>query len=139
MKRFAIIFITLSIVFSIFTTSAEALTVPRKFKNCPQTKQDGITYVLYKKYAIVARTPNRKHITVPNTIKYKNKKYLVRAIWDETFKLNNNLRYIDIKATQLECIEDPAIFDNHKIKVTVHDKSTYNWLKRYGSNVVYKR
>lgn len=139
MKRFAIIFITLSIVFSIFTTPAEALVVPRKFKKCPQIKQDGITYILYGKCAIVARTPNRKRITIPNTIKHKGKKYLVRAIWDKTFELNNRLRYIDIKATQLECIEDPAIFDNHKIKVTVYDKGTYNWLKCYGSNVMYKR
>jgi hypothetical protein len=42
---------------------------------------------------------------------------------------------IDLRAKYLECIEDPAIFDNHRIKVIAHDNSTYKWLKRSGVNV----
>ena len=133
MKRFASIFAILALILTIFTTPAHAM--PNKFKNCPTTKQNGITYILYKKCAIVKRTPNRKTVVIPNTIKVKGKKYCVRAIWDNTFERTPKLRVVNLKAKNLECIEDPAIFTNHKIKVITHDKFTYDWLKRGGVNV----
>lgn len=134
MKRFASILTTLSLILAIFTTPAHA--IPRKFKNCPQVKQDGITYLLYDKCAIVTKTPNRRTITIPHKIKAKGKTYTVRSIWENTFERNKSLRVIDLRAKYLECIEDPAIFDNHRIKVIAHDNSTYKWLKNNDVNVI---
>lgn len=137
MKRFASILATIAIVLVVFATPAHAM--PNKFKNCPQAKQNGITYVLYKRCAIVRKTPNQKRIVIPNTIKVKGKVYCVRSVWDHTFECNSKLRVVDLKAKNLECIEDPAIFVNHKIKVVAHDVSTYKWLKRNHVNVTLKR
>lgn len=136
MKRLVNLIVALTFIFTVFTTPAHAM--PNKFKNCPRTKQDGITYILYGNGAIVYQTPKRNTITIPNTIKVKNKTYVVKAIWDRTFELNKSLRIVNLKAKNLECIEDPAIFTNHNIKVNVWDKSTYNWLKRGGVNVIKK-
>lgn len=137
MKRFASILATITLIFAIFTTPAHAM--PVKFRNCPTTKQNGITYILYKKCAIVKHTPNRKTVVIPNTIKVKGKKYCVRSVWDRTFEMTPKLRVVDLRATNLECIEDPAIFDNHNIKVIAHDVLTYKWLKNNHVNVTFKR
>lgn len=137
MKRFASIFTTLVLVFAIFTTPAHA--IPNKFKGCPNVKQNGITYLLYKRCAIVRRTPNQKTVVIPNKIKVKGKVYTVRNIWDHTFEVTPKLRVVDLRATDLEAIEDPAIFKNRKIKVIAHDVSTYKWLRRGGVNVTLKR
>lgn len=134
MKRFASVLATLALILAIFTTPAHA--IPRKFKNCPQVKQDGITYLLYDKCAIVTKTPNRRTITIPHKIRTKGKTYTVRSIWGGTFERNKSLRVVDLRAKYLECIEDPAIFDNHRIKVITHDNGTYKWLKRNGVNVI---
>ena len=136
MKRFATILTTIALILAIFVTPAQAM--PNKFKDCPQVKQNGITYLLYKECAIVRKTPNRKIVTIPNKIKVNGKKYVVRAIWDHTFEMTPKLRKINLKATSLECIEDPAIFKSRKIKVVAHDSFTYNWLKRNNVNVIYK-
>jgi hypothetical protein len=136
MKRFASILATFALIFTIFATPAHAIST--RFKNCPTTKQNGITYILYKKYAIVKRTPNRKTVVIPNTIKVKGKKYCVSSVWEGTFEKTPKLRVVDLKATNLECIEDPAIFDNHNIKVIAHDALTYKWLKRNHVNVTFK-
>lgn len=137
MKRFASILATIALVLVVFATPAHAM--PNKFKNCPQTKQNGITYVLYKRCAIVRKTPNQKQIVIPNAIKIKGKVYCVCSVWDHTFECNSKLRVVDLKAKNLECIEDPAIFKNHEIKVITHDVSTYKWLKRGHVNVTLKR
>lgn len=137
MKRFTSILATFALIFAIFATPAHA--IPTRFKNCPTAKKNGITYILYKKYAIVKRTPNRKTVVIPNTIKVKGKKYHVSSVWEGTFEKTPKLRVVNLKATNLECIEDPAIFDNHNIKVIVHDADTYKWLKRGGVNVILKR
>ena len=137
MKRFGFVLVLAALLCALIPSQADAM--PRKFKNCPTTKQDGITYRLWDRCAIVERTPNRKNITIPNSIRYKNKTYRVTAIWDGTFYHNSALRNLNIKATNLECIEDGAIFKRRYIKVTVHDRGTYNWLKRGGVNVTLKR
>lgn len=113
-----------------------AHAIPKKFRNCPNIQQDGITYLLYGNSAIVRKVPNKENIVIPNRITYRKKKYVVAAIWDGTFCKATRLRKVDIKAAQLETIEDPAIFENRRIKVVVHDKATYQWLLRGGVNVV---
>lgn len=137
MKRFASIFVVIILVLAVFTTPAHA--IPAKFKGCPTVKQNGITFMLYKRCAIVRKTPNQKRVVIPNTIKVKGKTYCVRSVWDHTFEMTPKLRVVDLKATSLECIEDPAIFDNHNIKVIAHDAFTYKWLKRNHVNVTFKR
>lgn len=132
-KLVSIVIAAVLAISAAFPARAEA--IPSKFRNCPSVQQNGITYLLYKNLAIVRKTPNRETVTIPNTIKVRGKKYLVRAIWDHTFEMTPKLRTIKLKATSLECIEDPAIFTNHKIKVVAYDKSTFKWLKRSGVNV----
>lgn len=136
MKRLASILVALVLVLAVFVTPAHA--IPAKFKGCLTVKQDGVTYMLYKRCAIVRKTPNQKRVVIPNTIKVKGKTYCVRSVWDHTFECTPKLRVVDLKATNLECIEDPAIFDNRNIKVIAHDKMTYKWLKRNHVNVTYK-
>lgn len=137
MKRFASILATLALILAIFTTPAHAM--PKKFKGCPSVQQNGITYMLYKNCAIVRKTPNRHTVVIPNTIKVNGKTYGVRSVWDHTFEMTPKLRKVDLRAIDLEAIEDPAIFTNHKIKVIAHDRLTFNWLKRNHVNVTYKR
>lgn len=135
MKRFARILAILVLALAMFATPAHAM--PYKFRHCPQVKKNGITYVLYKRCAIVRKTPNRETVTIPNTIKVKGKRYCVRAIWDHTFEMTPKLKTVNLKAKNLECIEDPAIFENHNIEVITHDVFTRKWLKRSGVNVIH--
>lgn len=111
---------------------AEAMAV--KFRKCPTVNQNGITYRLYQRYAIVERTPNRQSVTIPNTIKAGGKTYTVTAIWDKTFSRTPKTQRVILKARNLETIEDPAIFKG-KISVTAYDRTTYKWLKREGVKV----
>lgn len=113
-------------------TTAEAM--PAKFRKCPTVTQNGITYRLYQRYAIVQATPNRKSVTIPNAIKTGGKSYTVSAIWDRTFSRTPKTRRVILKARNLETIEDPAIFRG-KISVTAYDRATYAWLKRGGVKV----
>lgn len=112
-----------------------AQAIPRKFRNCPKVSQNGITYLLYQRAAIVTRTPNRQSVTIPDTIRHSGKTYTVRSIWDHTIEMCPKIKRIILKARSLEAIEDPAIFENHSIKVVAYDRSTYAWLKRSGVNV----
>lgn len=137
MKRFISALTVLVLALTMFATPAHALA--NKFKGCPNVKKDGITYLLYKRCAIVRKTPNQRKVTIPNSIKVGRKRYYVRAIWDHTFESTPKLRVVNLKATDLECIEDPAIFKNPKIKVIAHDRFTYKWLKRGHVNVTFKR
>lgn len=132
MKRL-VKFMALFAILTALLVPTEALAIPKKFKDCPTTRQDGVTYLLYKSHAIVTKTPNQKKVTVPYSVKYKGKKYAVKAIWDGTFSKNGKLKQVDLKC-DLETIEDPAIFDRG-IKVTVHHKSMYKWLKAEGVKV----
>lgn len=137
MKRLVSALAALVLTLTMFATPAQA--IPNKFKGCLEVKKDGITYLLYKRCAIVRKTPNQRKVTIPNSIKVGHKRYHVRAIWDHTFEMTPKLRVVNLKATDLECIEDPAIFKNHKIKVVAHDQFTYKWLKRSHVNVTFKR
>ena len=111
-------------------TPSPAQAIPRKYRNCPTTKQNGITYLIYKRYAIVERTPDRKTVTIPDAIKHDGSSYAVSAIWDGTFSKSKKLQKIVLKCRHLESIEDAAIWDNARLTVIVQDKSIYQWLKR---------
>lgn len=111
---------------------AEAMAV--KFRKCPTVKQNGITYRLYQRYAIVEKTPNRRSVTIPDRIKTGGKTYTVTAIWDGTFSKCPKTKRVILKARHLETIEDPAIFSG-RISVTAYDRTTYKWLKRGGAKV----
>lgn len=115
-------------------TPRPAEAMAKKFRKCPTVTQNGITYRLYKRYAIVQATPNRKSVTIPNTVKAGGKAYTVTAIWDGTFSKCPKTQRVILKARNLEVIEDPAIFRG-KISVTAYDRSTYAWLKRGGVKV----
>lgn len=88
-------------------TPEPAEAMPRKFRKCPNVKQNGITYLLYKRYAIVTKCPARKSVTIPDTIKHSGTRYTVRAIWDGA--TSKQTRRIVIKAHHLEVIEDARI------------------------------
>jgi len=111
-------------------TPEPAEAMPAKFRKCPKVTQNGITYLLYKRCAIVTRTPNRSSITIPHSIRHAGKSYTVRNIWDHTIEECPKIRRIVLKARDLEAIEDPAIFENRRILVICYDRSTYQWLKR---------
>ena len=66
----------------IAATPKPAEAMPAKFRKCPQVEQNGIKYLLWKRCAIVTRTPNRASVTIPHTIKHDGKTYTVRSIWN---------------------------------------------------------
>lgn len=110
---------------------------PEAMQGDPTTKQNGITYLLHDS-AIVIETPNRKSVTIPDSIKYEGKRYPVAAIWDGTFSATPKLRRVILKATELETIEDLAIYDG-KIEVICSDRATYEWLKEVGVKAKYRK
>lgn len=132
LKRFISFVLAIGILTS---TTTNAYAIPNKFKNCPTTKQNGITYLLWKDYAIVTKTPNKKTITIPNKVKTNHKTYIVRNVWDNTLENATKLKAVHLKAKHLEAIEDTAIFQNHKIRVIAYDKGTYKWLKANDVNI----
>lgn len=91
----------------IAVTPEPAEAMPRKFRRCPTVKQNGITYLLYKRLAIVTKCPARKSVTIPDTIKHSGTRYTVRAIWDGA--ISKQTRRVVIKARHLETIEDARI------------------------------
>ena len=91
--------------------------------------------MLWKDYAIVTKTPNKKTITIPNKVKTNHKTYIVRNVWDNTLENTLKLKTVHLKAKHLEAIEDPTIFQNHKIKIVAYDRETYRWLKDSNVNV----
>ena len=128
----------LAIAAAIIATAAapaHAEAIPYKFRKCPSVTQNGITYLLYKRCAIVTATPNRRTVTIPHSIKAGGKRYTVRAIWDHTLEMCPKLRRVNLKARDLESIEDPRIFEDRRVLVVAHDKSTSAWLRREGVNV----
>lgn len=88
-------------------TPEPAEAMPRKFRKCPQVEQNGVRYLLWKRYAIVTKCPARKSVTIPDTIKHNGARYTVRAIWDGA--ISKETRRVVIKARYLETIEDARI------------------------------
>lgn len=112
----------------------EAHAIPVQFRKCPRIKQNGITYLLYQRCAIVTALPNRATVTIPHTIKHKGKIYTVSAIWPNTISRAPKLRRLVIKARDLETIEDTAI-TRRGLTVIVSDRATAQWLRLIGANV----
>lgn len=110
-------------------TPSPAQAIPRKYAKCPTVRQNGITYLLYRRCAIVTKTPNRATVTIPDSIKHDGKTYEVRSIWDATFGETPKIKKIVLKARHLESIEDAAIWERSDLTVICSDKSTYKWLK----------
>ena len=104
----------------------------------PTTEQNGVVYLLHDQAAIVIETPNRKSITIPDSIRHGRKRYPVAAIWDGTFSATPELQRVILKATELETIEDPAIYDG-KIEVICSDRATYEWLHDVGVKAKYRK
>lgn len=88
-------------------TPQPAEATPRKFRKCPQVKQNGVRYLLWKRYAIVTKCPARKSVTIPDKIKSSGARYTVRAIWDGA--ICKETRRVVIKARHLETIEDARL------------------------------
>lgn len=128
-------FVGLAALAALAVTPTEAEATPRKFAKCPKVTQNGIEYLLYKRAAIVTKTPNRASVTIPHSIRHNGKSYIVRSIWDHTIEECPKIRRIVLKARDLEAIEDPAIFEDRRIVVIAYDRSTYTWLKRSRVNV----
>lgn len=113
-------------------TPRPAEAAPAKFRKCQTVRQNGITYRIYQRYAIVTKCPARATVTIPHRIKHAGKAYTVRAIWSEA--TGPQVKRIHLKARSLETIEDPRILCG-KVKVYAYDRSTYQWLKSTGANV----
>lgn len=88
-------------------TPEPAEAMPRKFRKCPQVEQNGVRYLLWKRYAIVTKCPARKSVTIPDKIKHSGTRYTVRAVWDGA--ISRETRRVVIKARHLETIEDARI------------------------------
>ena len=118
-----------------------ALGIPNEFRGCPRTKKAGITYVITDKYqsAMVYKCDkNRRTFTIPRYVRYRGKKYKVSAVWPETFEKVKKLKKVTIHA-DLECLEDPRLFDDHSVRVVTTDRGVYKWLKKGGVNIKYKK
>ena len=111
---------------------------PEAMQGDPTTEQNGVVYLLHNGFSIVIETPDRRAVTIPDSIKHDGKRYPVAAIWDGTFSATPKLRRIILKATQLETIEDLAIYDG-KIEVICSDRDTYEWLKDVGVKAKYRK
>lgn len=118
----------------------EAQAIPRQFRQCPRVKQNGITYLLYQRAAIVTAMPNRQSVTIPDTIRHASRVYTVSAIWDGTASRAPRISRLVIRARSLESIEDPAIWDRRGLTVILSDFATYAWLvsAKHASRIVYR-
>lgn len=111
---------------------------PEAMQDDPTTEQNDITYLLHDAAAIVIETPNRRAVTIPDSIRHDGERYQVVAIWDGTFSATPKLRRVILKATQLEIIEDLAIYEG-KIEVICSDRDAYEWLKEVGVKAKYRK
>lgn len=111
---------------------------PEAMQNDPTTEQNGILYLLHDGFSIVIETPDRRAVTIPDSIKHDGKRYPVAAIWDGTFSATPKLQRVVLKATQIETIEDLAIYEG-KIEVICSDRETYEWLKDVGVKAKYRK
>ena len=136
-------FVALAILAAIAAPSTAKAAEPRAnwpeaMQEDPTTEQNGVVYLLHDRAAIVIETPNRRAVTIPDSIRHEGERYPVAAIWDGTFSATPKLKRIILKATELETIEDLAIYDG-KIEVICSDRDTYEWLKDVGVKAKYRK
>lgn len=111
-----------------------ALAMPRKadaipvaWRATPRFTQNGITYRVKGWDAVVVKT-SRRNVTIPAEVRYKDRWYEVRAIWDGALK---GVRRVTIHA-DLETCEDARLW---KIPVRVSRYGVFKWLKRTKADV----
>ena len=132
------ILLVLTIVLAVlFPTTAEAM--PVRWRNSPVVTQQGVTYRVDKGDAVVVKTKG-KNVTIPYSIQYKGKRYVVLAIWDGALKKNKALRKVNLRA-YLETCEDFTLFkrDARKVRITVYRASDYKWLTRKGNTSLVRK
>lgn len=113
-------------------TSHTAQAIPYKFRKCPRVVQNGVTFRLYQRAAIVEKCPARKSVTIPHSIRHAGKAYTVAAIWDGA--IQPQTARVVLKARELETIEDARIW-RRKVTVICTDRATREWLRRGGAKV----
>ena len=97
---------------------------------------DGNYYALYpgKVAALTKIKTHTKTITVPKNIKVNGTKYKVVAIHEVGLFERKDVKKVTIRATNLETVEEPALFKewriNHhsKLKVKITNKTMRQWL-----------
>lgn len=118
---------------------ATAEAMPVRWRNSPVVTQQGVTYRVDRGVAVVIKTKG-KNVTIPFAIRYKGKRYVVRAIWDGALKKNKALRKVNLRA-YLETCEDFTLFkrDARKVRITVYRASDYKWLTRKGNTSLVRK
>lgn len=132
------ILLVLAIVLAVLLpTTAKAM--PVRWRNSPIVTQQGVTYRVNKGDAVVIKTKG-KNVTIPFAIKYKGKRYVVRAIWDGALKKNKALRKVNLRA-YLEVCEDDSLFvrDSRKVVIVVHCADDYRWITRKGNTSIVRK
>ena len=133
------ILLVLAIVLAALLAPSVAEAMPVRWRNSPVVTQQGVTYRVDKGDAVVIKTKG-KNVTIPFAIKYKGKRYVVRAIWDGALKKNKALRKVNLRA-YLETCEDFTLFkrDARKVRITVYRASDYKWLTRKGNTSLVRK
>lgn len=132
------ILLVLAIVLSVLhPATAEAM--PVRWRKSPVTTQQGVTYRVDKGDAVVVKTKG-KNVTIPYSIRYKGKRYVVRAIWDGALKKNKALRKLNLRA-YLETCEDFTLFkkDSRRVVIVVYRADDYRWITRKGNTSLVRK
>lgn len=114
-------------------TPRPAEAKPAKFRKCETVTQNGITYLLYKRWAIVTKCAARKSITIPDSIKAGGRRYTVRNVWDGA--ISGKTKRITLKARHLESVEDAAVWQRCDLAIICSDRATHKWLKSSSARV----
>ena len=120
----------LALAAAIIATAAApqpAEATPREFRKCPSVTQNGITYLLHQRAAIVTRCPARRSVTIPHSVRHAGKVYTVRAIWPGA--ISATTARLVIKARELETIEDVSIWRRKDLTIICSDAGTREWLR----------
>ena len=113
--------------------------MPVRWRKSPVTTQQGVTYRVDKGDAVVVKTKG-KNVTIPYSIRYKGKRYVVRAIWDGALKKNKALRKLNLRA-YLETCEDFTLFkkDSRRVVIVVYRADDYRWITRKGNTSLVRK
>lgn len=113
--------------------------MPVRWRNSPVVTQQGVTYRVNRGDAVVIKTKG-KNVTIPYSIKYKGKRYFVRAIWDGALKKNKALRKVNLRA-YLETCEDDSLFvrDSRRVVIVVYRADDYRWITRKGNTSIVRK
>ena len=113
-----------ALVLAITPDPAEAM--PVQFAKCPTVKQNGITYRLYRSFAIVTKCAPRKSVTIPDDIRVNGKRYTVDNIWNGA--ISRKTTRLVIKARHLDGIENRDIWHRRDLRIICKDEATRKWI-----------